>query len=214
MSPHSVILVWVNTTQSRAKPLPPDDRRREIIEAVIPLLLEKGATLSTREIADAAGVAEGTVFSVFPDKASVIVEAVKATVDPESTRAALADIPGDVAFNEQLELAVGFLMERGQRIGVLVGVLRTMHRDGTDRPAAAHRFVKDSHARILDALAELLERHEARLKTTPERAAVVLWGLVFANAHSLMEDDLKLDAGEIVDMALNGIADHETAVTS
>ena len=204
----------MNTTQSRAKPLPPDDRRREIIEAVIPLLLEKGATLSTREIADAAGVAEGTVFSVFPDKASVIVEAVKATVDPESTRAALADIPGDVAFNEQLELAVGFLMERGQRIGVLVGVLRTMHRDGTDRPAAAHRFVKDSHARILDALAELLERHEARLKTTPERAAVVLWGLVFANAHSLMEDDLKLDAGEIVDMALNGIADHETAVTS
>ena len=29
-----------------------------------------------REIADAAGVAEGTVFSVFPDKASVIIEAV------------------------------------------------------------------------------------------------------------------------------------------
>ena len=204
----------MNTTQSRAKPLPPDDRRREIIEAVIPLLLEKGATLSTREIADAAGVAEGTVFSVFPDKASVIVEAVKATVDPESTRAALAEIPWDGAFTEQLELAVGFLMERGERIGVLVGVLRAMQRDGTDKPAAAHRFVKDSHARILDALAELLERHEARLKTTPERAAVVLWGLVFANAHSLMEDDLKLDAGEIVDMALNGIADHETAVTN
>lgn len=202
----------MNTPQSRAKPLPPDDRRREIIEAVIPLLLEKGATLSTREIADAACVAEGTVFSVFPDKASVIVEAVKATVDPESTRTALADIPDDIVFEQQLELAVGFLMERGERIGVLVGVLRTMHRDGTDGPAAAHRFVKDSHERILDALALLLTRHEARLRTPPTRAAVMLWGLVFANAHSLMEDYVKFDAAEIVDMALNGIGDHDTGM--
>jgi hypothetical protein len=150
------------------------------------------------------------VFSVFPDKASVIVEAVKATVDPESTESALAGIPEDVAFAQQLELAVGTLMERGERIGALFGVLRTMQHDGAGRPAAAHRFVKDSHVRLLDALAHLLGRHEDRLKTTPERAAVVLWGLVFANAHSLMEDDLKLDAGEIVDMVLNGIADPET----
>jgi AcrR family transcriptional regulator len=204
----------VSETQRRAKPLPPADRRREIVQAVIPLLLEKGSTLSTREIADAAGVAEGTVFSVFPDKASVIIEAVRATVDPKSTRRALADIPPDAPLEQQLESAAGFLMERGKRIGLLIGVLRTMQPAGAGKPAEAHRFVKESHALILDALAHLFERSEGRIKTTPERAAVVFWGLVFANAHSLMEDDLKLDARSIVDIVLNGIANHETGSTA
>jgi AcrR family transcriptional regulator len=196
----------VNAPQRRAKPLPPDDRRREIIEAVIPLLLEQGSTLSTREIADAAGVAEGTVFSVFPDKASVIIEAVKATVDPESTRTALAEILTDASFAEQLETAAGLLMERGERIGILVGVLRTMNPTVAGRPPGVHRFIADSHAAILSALGELFERHQSRLKVDPGRAAVVFWGLVFSNAHALMSDEERLGAAEIVDMVLYGIA--------
>lgn len=200
----------MNTTQRRAKPLPPADRRREIVEAVIPLLLEKGSALSTREIAEAAGIAEGTVFSVFPDKASVIVEAIKATVDPESARAALARIPGNIPVEEQLEQAAGILMERGERIGILVGVLRTMHATGTGKLEGAHRYLKDSHASMLCALSELFDRHSQGIKTTPARAAVVFWGLVFANAHSLVEDEDKLDAAAMVDMVLHGIASRDS----
>jgi AcrR family transcriptional regulator len=200
----------VKTTQRRAKPLPPDDRRREIIEAVIPLLLEKGSTLSTREIAEAAGIAEGTVFSVFPDKVSVIVEAIKATVDPESARAALANIPENVPVEEQLEQAAGVLMERGKRVGILVGVLRTMQTTGTEKLEGAHQYLKDSHASMLCALAELFDRNPEEFKTTPARAAVVFWGLLFANAHSLMEDGDKLDAAAMVDIVLHGIASRDS----
>ena len=200
----------MNTTQRRAKPLPPDDRRRDIVEAVIPLLLEKGSTLSTSEIADAAGIAEGTVFSVFPDKASVIVEAIKATVDPESASVALTSIPGSVPVEQQLEQAADILMERGERIGILVGVLRTMQTTDTVKLEGAHQYLKKSHASMLFALAELFERHSEKLKTTPERAAVVFWGLVFANAHSLMEDQDKLDAAAVVDMVLHGIASRDS----
>ena len=112
--------------RSRAKPLPPDDRRKEIIEAVIPLLLDKGSTLTSREMAEAAGVSEGTVFSVFPDKASVIIEAVKVTMDPAPVRAALKGIPLNIPLEDQLELVAGVLLERSARVGTLVGVLRTM----------------------------------------------------------------------------------------
>jgi AcrR family transcriptional regulator len=196
----------VNTSQRRARPLPPDDRRREIIDAVIPLLLEQGSTLSTREIADAAGVAEGTVFSVFPDKASVIIEAVKATVDPDVTRIALSEIPGDAPFEWQLEIAAGLLMERGERIGILVGVLRTLNPTVAGKPPGAQRFISDSHAAILAALGDLFERHRSRLKVDPARAAVVFWGLVFANAHTLMSGDERLETAEMVDMVLHGIA--------
>ncbi len=196
----------MNTVQHRAKPLPPDDRRRAIIEAVIPLLLEKGSTLTSREMADAAGVAEGTIFSVFPDKSAVIIEAVKITMDPTPVQAAMADISATAPLEDQLESIAIILLERSERIGTLIGVLRTMQPIGTGKPARAHRFITESNAAILRALTELFDHHRERLRVEPDRAAVAFLGFVFANAHPLMAADQKPGAAEIVDMLLHGIA--------
>ena len=46
-----------------------------IIDAVIPLILEHGVGITSRQIAEAAGVAEGTVFRAFGDKESLIAAA-------------------------------------------------------------------------------------------------------------------------------------------
>ena len=43
-----------------------------IVDAVVPLLLEHGGDVTTRQIAEAAGIAEGTIFRVFPDKAALL----------------------------------------------------------------------------------------------------------------------------------------------
>ena len=51
----------------------PEDRRKAILEALIPLLVEQGGDVTTKEIAEAAGIAEGTIFRVFPDKADAAV---------------------------------------------------------------------------------------------------------------------------------------------
>ena len=72
----------MTTRQVRAPAMSPDDRRRAIVEAVIPLLAEHGSTVTTRQMAEAAGVAEGTIFNVFPDKCALMYEAVKVTMDP------------------------------------------------------------------------------------------------------------------------------------
>jgi AcrR family transcriptional regulator len=71
------------TARRRASALPPDQRRSTIIDATIPLLVEHGPNLSTRLIAEAAGLAEGTLFRVFPDKGAIIEAAVEAVLDPE-----------------------------------------------------------------------------------------------------------------------------------
>lgn len=191
----------------RAKPLPPDDRRRTIVEAVIPLLLEKGSTLTSREMAEAAGVAEGTIFSVFPDKPAVIIEAVKVTMDPAPFQAAIAEVPADTPLEDQLESVAVILLERSERIGTLVGVLRSIQSTGAAEPAGAHRFVMESNAAILTALTEFFDRHRACLRVEPGRAAVAFLGFVFANAHPLMAADVKPDAAEFVDMLLHGIAE-------
>jgi len=204
----------VSPTHQRAKPLPPDDRRRAIVEAVIPLILEKGATLTSREMSEAAGVAEGTIFSVFPDKPAVIVEAVRATMDPTPFRAAIADVSPAVPLEDQLESVAGILLERSERIGTLIGVLRTIQPAGPKKPAEAHRFVMESNAAIVTALTELLEQHRNDLRVEPGRAAVAFMGFVFANAHPLMAADAKPDAAEVVDMLLHGIAAPDVEATT
>ncbi len=196
----------MSPAHQRAKPLAPVDRRQAIVEAVIPLILERGSTLTSREMAEAAGVAEGTIFSVFPDKSAVIIEAVKITMDPTPFRAAIADVPPTAPLEDQLESVAVILLERSERIGTLVGVLRTIQPTGPKKPAEAHRFIMESNAAILTALTELFEHHRDDLRVDPGRAAVAFMGFVFANAHPLMAADAKPDAAEIVDMLLHGIA--------
>ena len=63
----------------RARALPPDERRAAILTAVLPVVLDKGMSASTRELAQAAGVAEGTLFRVFDSKDDLILAAVSYT---------------------------------------------------------------------------------------------------------------------------------------
>ena len=50
------------------------DRRAAIIEATLPLIHEVGTAVTTRQVAEAAGVAEGTIFRVF-DSLQELVDA-------------------------------------------------------------------------------------------------------------------------------------------
>lgn len=46
--------------------MPPEQRRAAIVDAALDLLEANGPELTTRMVAEAAGVAEGTIFRVFP----------------------------------------------------------------------------------------------------------------------------------------------------
>lgn len=60
----------------RAAPLAPEERRSAILRAVAPLVRDRGLAVTTRELAAAAGVAEGTLFRVYPDKLALVLDAV------------------------------------------------------------------------------------------------------------------------------------------
>ena len=196
----------METETRRAAPLPPDDRRRSIVDAVVPLIVEHGGSVTTRQMAEAAGVAEGTIYKVFPDKPSIIVEAIRVSIDPEPTRSAIEAIPDHLPMEGQVEAAARILMDRGDRLVALVSALGAMPKDAFDDHDAVHRQFEEAHRVVVTALTVLFERHERTLRVDPHRAAVVLRGLVFVNNHPRLSPVDRLSAAEIVSTVLYGVA--------
>ena len=190
----------------RAEPLAPDDRRRAIVEAVIPLLVERGATVTTRQMAEAAGIAEGTIFRVFPDKSALIHEAVRVSIDPGPVQKQLSQIYADAPLETQLAEAARILLERFDIVITLLGVLRTLPHFGLESKAPGPpAFVTVANGAINQSLARIFDRHRDQLRIDPARAASAFRGLLLANAHPTMELTERLTIDEIVSVLLTGI---------
>jgi AcrR family transcriptional regulator len=98
--------------RERARPLAPEERRTAILDAVIPLLEQRGREVSTRQLAEAAGVAEGTLFRAFGDKESIFTAAIARYIDPEPFRDKLRAIDPDEPTEAKIRQVVTLFIER------------------------------------------------------------------------------------------------------
>jgi len=189
----------------------PDERRQAIIEAVIPLLVRHGAGLTTRQIAEAAGVAEGTIYRVFPDKCALVQAAARATMDPVDGRQKLAAIDPSLGLHGTVRELAGHLLERMEKVvAVMIAVRGVMA--GPDGRGAGHlaqdgppAFIVEANKALLEDLTEVFERHRDELEVAPERAALMLRSLVFGSRHPGMDHGQSLTADEIATVLVSGI---------
>src|SRR5258708_33992603 len=98
----AVIEPDVATKTKRATALPPDERRSMIVAATLPLLIEHGDRVTTKQIAGAAGIAEGTIFRAFGDKDAVSGAALESALDPAPLAAPFSAIPPGLTFETAL----------------------------------------------------------------------------------------------------------------
>jgi AcrR family transcriptional regulator len=168
----------VDTKRERARPLSPEERRAEIIAATRPLLYEHGRATTTRLIADAAGIAEGTIFRAFASKEELFDAVLEAEFDPTSFLDDVLRIDPDLELRERLVAFTTLLQRR------FVGIFGLMSAMGMRKPP---------------------ENLRDRFTLPVERVVDLIRLLTFSGSHPHISDQRPLSPEEIVDVVLHGV---------
>src|SRR4051812_5920758 len=94
-----------------ARPLPAHQRRATLLFTARALVLEHGRSATTRLIAEAAGVAEGTIFRSFATKDELFDAVIEQEFDPEPFLDAIGRIDLAQPLEERLVEAVSLLQD-------------------------------------------------------------------------------------------------------
>jgi AcrR family transcriptional regulator len=188
---------------SRAAPLPPDERRAAIMAATEPLLKQHGRSVSTRQIAEAAGIAEGTIFRVFASKEALIDAVLEDAFNVQLTCARLAQIDPDADLENRLVQAVTLLQDRLRRVFALFHSL-ALTREVRPRDDFRAKQVRENEI-LNTAIGELIRPDARQLAYSIEDAASLLRTLTFSMTHPILSDQRYSEPKQIVDILLFGI---------
>jgi AcrR family transcriptional regulator len=187
---------------TRAAPLPLDERRAALIAATEPLLERYGRDVSTRQIAAAAGVAEGTIFRAFATKEELIDAVIKDSFDIHRTCDELAKIDLGLSLEERLTAAVAVLQERLRRVFALFGSLR-LRGEAPDHDSFRAKQQADN-ALVNSAIAALIKPDQDQLRLDVLEAASALRAVTFALSHPIVGGGSLSAPRQIVDLVLYG----------
>jgi AcrR family transcriptional regulator len=179
----------------------PEVRRQAIVDAVLPLLLEHGRAVTTKQIAERAEIAEGTIFRVFATKDELVDAALAQAFAPGRLLAAIEEIDCDQPLEDRLLEYVTILQGRFREIFALLRAVGLSapppHLDASDD--------RDSwRARGNQLTERLLEPDADRLRVPPAQMVRFLRLITFAGSHEDITDHRLMSPEEIVDLVLHG----------
>lgn len=180
----------------RAPALSVEDRQSMLIDAVTPLLAEHGQSVTTRQIAECAGVAEGTIFRAFGSKDELIQAAVDRQLDPEPFRVKLRAVDASEPLEAKVRTIVVLMRERFTTVFTLMTALGRM--------GAPHRH--DPRHDFTEILGQALAPDFERLNFAPERAAQIIRMVALAASVPQIRVGAEFDADEVTTLLLYGLA--------
>ncbi|MEU5258425.1 TetR family transcriptional regulator [Amycolatopsis sp. NPDC021455] len=185
-------------------------RRAMIVHAVLPLLMEHGANVTTSQIARAAGIGEGTIFRAFKDKDELFDACTAEALRPDHVLDAIAEIPVDQPLEDRLVEAAEALGAHLERMGALMGALHASGRLRRRDPEQPHDDRKtwkggrrESMNAMRGAITDLFEPEKDRLRLPPEQLASLFLTLLFGGRR-IFADEHAATTRQVVDVFLHG----------
>ena len=186
-----------------------DERRAAIVEAALPLLRENGAAVTTKEIALAAGVAEGTVFRVFESKDAVVSACIAQAFDTAAVIERLEAI--DRTLPLELRLVAGVEVMKVHTEGI-IGLMSVLHSTGQpferSKPAGGPGPRRTS-PEVDAAFHDLIGPDAHRFRYPVQRVITFLSMLTLASAHPMLPNDGATPA-DVVAVLLHGALTSES----
>jgi AcrR family transcriptional regulator len=182
--------------RERARPMAPEERRAAILDAVIPLLKERGRSVSTRQMADAAGVAEGTLFRAFGDKESIFSAATERYFDPEPLRNRLRAIDPDEPTEDKVRQIVALFVERFQGV---IGFMSAMAIE-PGPPPNAEQFRRSVWFEVIEQIFR-----PGELGVSHETFAFFIRLVAFGTAIPAFTSSHPFSSDELADLVLRGV---------
>ncbi|MFT3874072.1 MAG: TetR/AcrR family transcriptional regulator [Nocardioides sp.] len=201
----------------RAKPMKPEERRQAIVATVAPMVMESGTVPTTREIAAAAGVAEGTIYRAFDDKVQLLAAVAQHVLDPPGGDAAFAElIAGAPDLAGKVRLVAQRMQETSNRAAtVFIALRQAVVAADPIKHSKRHKpgppgFLTRANEVLLGRLTLLFEQHATELRVEPAVAALVLRSLVYGAQHPGMTGQASLTPEQIAEAVLHGVARKES----
>jgi len=184
----------------------PDDRRRMIVRAVLPLVVEHGRGVTTAQIARAAGIGEGTIFRVFKDKDELFDACVEAALDPAEALEMIGEIPAELPLEKRLAEAVEALNAHMQRMGAVMGAARAgkgrlSPEESRNRKSVTGDSRRESLEAMQRAVRELFVPDANRLRLPVDKAASLFLSLLFSHSRAMSGSPT---TAEMIDVFLHG----------
>lgn len=183
-----------------------DERRSQILDAVLPVVLECGSDVTSKQLAEAAGVAEGTVFRAFGDKDSLLIALLeRETGERLSSDDITAIRPSSL--EDLVTIASALLVDRFVRVFRLFVVLG---------PLAARAPQNDMEEKLVAlhaALETQFEPFREELRVPPSSAAEALRTLAFAASSNWGRGEAFIKPDDIAPLLLHGIVGQPNPAT-
>lgn len=176
-------------------------RREQILDSVLDTVIQNGVNVTSKQLAEAAGIAEGTIFKAFGTKDELLKAlAERYAAMPDSVGEWLRTInPGTIPLSELAYGIIEHALEQYRKSFQLFYALGPVMEQPDEE--ARKRFEQE-----LEPWVDALLAHEAELRIQPAAAAAILRMHAVAAADDGSSWGMNLSAAQHADIFLHGAA--------